>query len=72
MPRPRNDSAASARIANASDSEVCTMIGAAAFGSTCMPMIRRSLAPIDVAAVTYSSSRTLSTLARVTRAKIGA
>src|SRR5204862_1192884 len=34
MPRPRNDSDASARIANATLSDACTTIGAVAFGST--------------------------------------
>jgi len=33
MPRPRNDSAASDKIANASDSDVCTISGPAMFGT---------------------------------------
>ena len=34
MPRPRNDSEASARMAKATLSEACTTIGAVALGNT--------------------------------------
>ena len=67
----RNESAASASTANARLIEVCTMIGGAALGSTCRVSSRQSEAPTDREARTYTSSRTPSTLARVTRAKIG-
>src|SRR5690606_20846591 len=71
VPRPMNDSAASARMAKARLIEVWTMIGAATLGRTWRVMIRRSPAPIDRAARTKTCSRTVRTLARVTRAKIG-
>lgn len=71
VPSPMNESAASARMAKARLTDVWTITGAATLGSTWRPMMRASPAPIERAARTYTSSRTLSALARVTRAKIG-
>ena len=44
-PSPRNDSEASARIANATLSEACTTIGVAAFGRTWRQAMRQLGAP---------------------------
>src|SRR5690606_25692965 len=71
MPRPRNDSAASDRIAKANESDVCTINGPVMFGSTCRPRIERPLTPMVRATCTQGSLRTESVLARATRAKIG-
>src|SRR6478735_5430702 len=46
MPNPRNVSAASDRIANASDSDVCTIRGPAMFGTIWRPRMYRLPAPI--------------------------
>ena len=45
MPKPRNDSAASVRIASATNSVIVTTIGPTQFGRMWRKMIRRSLAP---------------------------
>src|SRR5690606_40505919 len=70
-PRPKNESAASDSIANASDKEVCTMIGPEMFGSTCLARTRTCPVPMVSDACTYGSVRTLRVLARAMRAKIG-
>src|SRR5205814_9765432 len=54
MPRPRNDSDASARIAKATLSEAWTTIAAAALGSTWRTAMRQAGAPSARAASTYS------------------
>ena len=56
-PTPRNDSAASNRIAVGRNVVTNTMIGAARFGSSSLTMIRRFDAPSDRAASTNSFSR---------------
>lgn len=71
VPSPTKDSAASARTANARLTEVWTMIGGAAFGRTWRNSSRRSEAPIERDARTYTLSRTPSTAERVTRANTG-
>ena len=57
IPKPRNESAASARIAAAMISVMLTTIGPTQFGSMCRKMIRGSLAPAAFAASTNSFSR---------------
>jgi hypothetical protein len=51
-PSPRNDSDASARIANATLSDACTMIGVAALGNTWRRAIHQPDAPSARAAST--------------------
>ena len=57
MPKPRNDSVLSTRIASATTSVAFTMIGPKQFGSTCRTMMRVFDAPIVRAASTNSRSR---------------
>src|SRR5262249_50019336 len=71
MPSPRNDSAASDKIANASDSDVCTISGPEIFGTIWRARIYASPVPMARDIWTNGSTRTLSVLARATRAKIG-
>src|SRR5262249_50842561 len=52
IPRPRNESADSIRIAFATVSVALTTIGPIAFGTMCRKMMRRSRAPIARAAIT--------------------
>ena len=52
MPRPRNESEASARMANATLSEAWTMMGLIAFGTTCRAATRQPGAPRARAAST--------------------
>ena len=70
-PRPRNDSAASDRIAKARLSDVWTMIGATTLGRMCVLRILPSVAPSDRAAVTNTWFLIPNTEPRVMRAKIG-
>ncbi len=67
-PKPRNDSAASVRIARPTVSVALTTIGPSAFGSMCRSMIRRSPDPAAFAASTYSFSRSERKLPRTIRA----
>ena len=57
MPRPRNDRLASARMALAMDSEICTIREPLMLGSRYRNSTRTSLAPMAMAAATYSRSR---------------
>src|SRR5438105_7337905 len=61
MPRPRNESEASARIAKPMLKEACTTIGVTEFGRTWRCMIHQSAAPSTRAAWTYSRVRTVRT-----------
>ena len=56
-PKPRNESAASARMAAATTSVALTMIGPMVFGMMCRRMMRVSPEPDALAASTYSFSR---------------
>ena len=49
VPRPRNDSDDSVRIAHDSASVICTTIGALTLGSTCRSRIRRVGCPAPAA-----------------------
>ena len=69
-PKPRNDSAASVRIAVAIISVALTMIGPMAFGRMCRKMIRRSPEPAAFAASTYSFSRSDRKMPRTIRAML--
>ena len=51
-----------------SSNDICTIIGDSVLGSIARNMMRASLAPKDLAAVTYSISRSESVLALTTRA----
>src|SRR6266511_3118637 len=68
IPKPRNERAASIRIAPATVSVMLTMIGPIAFGRMCLNMMRRSPAPAALAASTYSFSRSERKTPRTTRA----
>ena len=68
---PMNDRAAVSRMPVPMPSVAATMIGGIEFGRTWKSRVREGLTPIDLAAVTYSSSLTDSTLERVTRAYTG-
>ena len=57
MPRPRNESPASAITLVATISVEKTISGATRCGSRCDRMIRRSVAPVILAASTNSFSR---------------
>src|SRR5690606_21384495 len=67
-PRPRNDSAASSRIAWAISSVATTIRLLTTFGMISRRMMRRVEQPIALAALTYSRSRTCSTEERMTTA----
>ena len=67
-PRPRNDSAASDRIAPARPRVAITITGLITFGSTWRMITRGDFAPSAFAAVTYSISRTFKTWPRTSRA----
>src|SRR5256885_10468741 len=67
-PSPRNDKAASDRIAPARPSVAITITGLMTLGSTWRTITRGDFAPSAFAAVTYSISRTLSTWPRTRRA----
>ncbi len=66
MPKPRNDSVLSTRIASATTSVAFTMIGPMQFGSTWRTMMRVFDAPIARAASTNSRSRRASVAPRTT------
>ena len=70
-PSPRNDRAASDRIAKANEIDVCTTTGPEIFGSTWPNRMRGVDTPIVRAACTNCVSRTRRVSARATRAKIG-
>ena len=67
MPNPRKLSEASVRIAPATLRVPATRSGENEFGKICLSMIRRSDAPEQRAAVTYSFSRTARIWARSNR-----
>src|SRR5207253_260841 len=71
MPRPRNDSEASTRIAEPSCAVASTISGAIVLGSTCLIAMRSSLMPTAFAASTNGSSRSTSVFERTTRATYG-
>ena len=71
MPRPRKLRAASTTMADATSSDVCTMIGAVTFGQMWRSMMRPDPAPSARAAMTKSRSRTERVCPRTSRAKIG-
>src|SRR5438132_1493537 len=71
MPRPRKLRAASTTMADATSSDVCTMIGAVTFGQMWRSMMRPGPAPSARAATTKSRSRTERVCPRTSRAKIG-
>ncbi len=68
-PAPRNDSAASSRIALATSSGKNTRIVDARLGSSSLIMIRTGPAPCARAASTNSFSRSESTCPRIGRAR---
>ena len=70
MPKPRNERAASSRIAVPIVSVAATTIGPIVFGSMCRNMIRTSPAPAAFAASTYSFSRSDRKLPRTIRAML--
>ena len=67
-PTPRNDSAASNRIAAGRNVVANTMIGAVKFGNNSLTMIRKFEAPSDLDASTNSFSRNDRTWPRMIRA----
>src|SRR4030081_2772997 len=71
-PRPRNDRAASARIAKAVDRVAWTKIAIITFGNTCRITMRSGVAPMVRAATMNSRARTASTCPLVRRAEGGA
>ena len=68
-PSPRNVSPASARIAAATNTLAWTITGGRAFGKMCLNMSLPFDEPIARPAVTKSSSLSISTIPRMTRAK---
>ena len=70
-PTPRNDSAASSRIALATISGAKTMIVDVRFGSSSPNIVRSGPAPWARAASTNSRSRSASTSPRIGRAMYG-
>ena len=70
-PSPRNDSAASTRMALPSCAVPRTMNGPMVFGKMCRKAMRRCVSPMARAASMYCISRMESTLARITRAARG-
>ena len=68
MPKPRNDSPLSRRIALPTPSVVATMAGPSALGSAWRQRTRYGRAPSAVAASTYGCTRTPSTSPRTSRA----
>ena len=68
-PSPRNVRLASARIAAATNTLAWTITGGMAFGKMCLNMSLLSDEPMARPAVTKSSSLSISTMPRITRAK---
>src|SRR5579883_1222953 len=67
-PKPRNESCASVKIADATPNAADTNTGASEFGNTCRKMIRAFESPSAVAAEVYSVFLILRNSPRVNRA----
>src|SRR6185295_9846275 len=71
IPTPRNDRIASTRIAEATMYVACTISGGSVFGRMWRITSGRVGVPTEIAASTYGSSRTESTIARTSRTTRG-
>ena len=71
MPKPINESPAALRIAEATPSVDCTMMGAILLGIMCLRIMRKSELPAALAASMNSILRIESTEPRTIRAYVG-